>query len=299
LGKTFCILVYVALPAVTLAIPPAAKAQAAPTDPPPTPAGNAGLKPAPPTPIALEKQELGNPEPWNPAWDTMIEKALPADLLAPGRERQVRALCPRFKYLSDPDRRAFWAYFFQALAGAEAGLRPTADVRHKDPAVAVIDPVTHRIARQEGLLQLAYMDSERYGCNFDWDSDKDLPVHDPAKTILEPKNNLQCGINILEYQIVAEHKPVLSGSSYWVTLRPGTDGFAHFMKQMANEPAACGAPRVRRRWPWRRRPAPLSQATDQPGMRSAPEAGSNQPAPWATAAGARTTPGDSTTAASH
>jgi hypothetical protein len=299
LGKTFCILVCVALPAVTLAIPPAAKAQAAPTDPPPTPAGNAELKPAPPTPIAIEKQELGDPEPWNPAWDAMIEKALPADLLAPQRERQVRALCPRFKYLPDPDRRAFWAYFFQALAGAEAGLQPTADVRHKDPAVAVVDPVTHHIARQEGLLQLAYMDSERYGCDFDWDADKDLPVHDPAKTILQPKNNLQCGINILEYQIVTEHKPVLSGSSYWVTLRPGTYGFEHFMKQMANEPAACGAPRVRRRWPWRRRPAPLSQATDQPGNRSAAEAGSNQPAAASTAAGARTTPGDSSAAAAH
>jgi hypothetical protein len=283
-----------------LATPRTARGQATPAaaDPPAT--NHAELKPAPPTPIAIEKQELGDPEPWDPAWDTMIEKALPADLLAPQRERQVRSLCPRFKYLSDPDRRAFWAYFFQALAGAEAGLQPTADVRHKDPAVAVIDPVTHRIARQEGLLQLAYMDSERYGCNFDWQTDKDLPVHDPAKTILEPKNNLQCGINILEYQIVTERKPVLSGSSYWVTLRPGTYGFEHFMKQMANEPAACGAPRVRRRWPWRRRLAPLSQATNPAGTTAVPAAGQDRaPAATAAAAGTKTAPGDSTTAASH
>jgi hypothetical protein len=220
------------------------------------PPGDAALKPAPPTPIAIQKQELGDPEPWNPEWDKMIEQALPADLLSTERERQVKALCPRFKFLTEADRRAFWAYFFQALAGAEAGLQPTADVRHKDPAVAVIDPVTHRVARQQGLLQLAYMDSARYGCDFDWDRDKELPEHDPDKTILQPKENLLCGINILENQLVTQGKPVLSGRSYWVTLRPGTYSFQHFMKQMANEPEACGVPRARRRWPWRRgRPA--------------------------------------------
>jgi hypothetical protein len=113
-------------------------------------------------------------------------------------------------------------------------------VKHTDPEVAVIDPVTHRVARQEGLLQLAYADSQRYGCNFDWDTDKDLPEHDPAKTILQPKNNLECGIKILENQLVAQRKPVLSETSYWVTLRSGTMSFSVFRKQLANLPAACG-----------------------------------------------------------
>ena len=36
----------------------------------------------------------------------------------------VRRLCPNFYQMSDVDKRAFWAYFFQALAGAEAGLSP-------------------------------------------------------------------------------------------------------------------------------------------------------------------------------
>lgn len=203
-------------------------------------------KPAPPTPIAVQKEELGDGDPWRPKWDKIIEQSLPPELLSNRRERQVKSLCPRFNRMSETDRRAFWAYFFQALAAAEAGLKPTADVRHTDPEVAIIDPVTHRVTRQEGLLQLKYYDSERYGCDFDWDKDKELPEHDPEKTILQPGNNLECGIKILTNQLVVQHKPLLSDTSYWVTLRPNTESFSVFKKQLANLPAACGPSPYRR-----------------------------------------------------
>lgn len=210
--------------------------------PKPLPKSVTQLKPAPPTPIAIKKVELGEGDPWRPAWTRMIEKALPRNLLSRRRAPAIGRLCPRYRDLSLANRRAFWAYFFQALAGAEAGLKPTADVRHAEPQVAVIDPVTHRIARQEGLLQLAYMDSLRYGCNFNWQRDQSLPEHDPAKTILKPRNNLLCGIRIIDYQLIARHEPVLSDSSYWVTLRPDSPSMQMFLRQMANVPAACGSP---------------------------------------------------------
>lgn len=212
-----------------------AAAQANPQQPAPQ------TKPVPPTPIAKKKAELDGYDPWRPAWNRMIERALPRDLVSRRRAAAVRPLCPRFRSMSRTDRRAFWAYFFQALAGAEAGLRPTADVRHNDPAVAIVDPVTHQTIRQEGLLQLAYADSKRYGCNFNWQKDKLLPEHDPARTILNPRNNLLCGIRILHHQLIGQHKPLLTASSYWVTLHPGTFSFRIFLKQMANVPAACGA----------------------------------------------------------
>ncbi len=199
-------------------------------------------KPVPPTPIAIKKVELGDGDPWNLAWNRMIERAIPRDMLSARRAAAVAPVCPRFRWMSRASRRAFWAYFFQALASAEAGLRPTADVRHNDPQVAVIDSVTHRTVRQEGLLQLTYMDSVRYGCRFNWTRDKYLPEHDPAKTILQPRNNLLCGIKILRHQLVKQHKPLLTESSYWVTLRPGHPSFRIFEKQMANVPAACGSP---------------------------------------------------------
>ena len=200
------------------------------------------LKIAPATPIAEKKAELGDDRTWNPVWDLWIETALPEDLLSPEVAKSVNPFCPRFAALSEPDKRAFWAYFFQALAGAEAGLVPTANVHHKDKILQVKDDVTHRLVRQEGLLQLTYMDQERYGCDFDWEKDKDLDEHDPNKTILQPKNNLLCGVNIIRNQLIDQHKALLSSTSYFATLQPGTISVKVFLKQMANVPAVCKRP---------------------------------------------------------
>jgi hypothetical protein len=227
------------------------------------PVSKAELKPAPATPIALEKKELGDPKPWDPEWDKTIEAALPADLLSPTLEHEVKPLCPRFRYLTEADRRAFWAYFFQALAGAEAGLKPTMNVRHTQAEVAVTDTVTGRIVRQEGLLQLTYMDADRYGCDFDWTHDKELPEHDPEKTILQPKNNLLCGIKILDNQLVTRHEDLFNRKSYWMTLRPRHPSFIVFIKQMANVPSYCGS-RYHTVVQSTRSLPPASEATNQP-----------------------------------
>jgi hypothetical protein len=202
--------------------------------PPPRPQ----LKPAPPTPIAVQKQELGEPS-WDPQWDETVERALSPGMLSPRIAPGVGSYCPRFASMSDPDKRAFWAYTFQALAGAEAGLKPTTDVRHTEPEVAKVDTVTKRMVHQQGLLQLAYMDAVRYGCDFNWQHDRTLPEKDPARTILEPENNLLCGVKIMENQMLRQRKPLLSSTSYWVTLRPATISYKVFAKQMKNVPAAC------------------------------------------------------------
>ncbi|MBS1806487.1 MAG: hypothetical protein JST28_24345 [Acidobacteria bacterium] len=218
--------------------PPAPAPVASPTPPIPE------LKPAPSTPIAEEKAALGDDDTWQPEWDATIERALPDELVSPKIGHKVAQFCPRYSSISEADRRAFWAYFFQALAGAEAGLQATADVQHTEPQVAVVDGVSHRMVRAQGLLQLTYEDSRRYGCDFDWRADKHLPPHDPRKTILQPDNNLLCGVSILENQLVDQRKPLMSVSSYWSTLRPGWPGNKVFIKQMRNVPAACGRPRL-------------------------------------------------------
>lgn len=198
------------------------------------------LKAAPATPIAEKKEELGKPS-WDPTWDAIVEKNLPPELLSSRVARSVKPLCPRFNEMSNVDKRAFWAYFFQALAGAEAGLVPTTDVRHTEPEVAVEDTVTRRTVRQEGLLQLTYMDADRYGCEFNWEKDRKLPEKDPTRTILQPENNLRCGVNILTNQLINQGKPVVTSTSYWATLRPGTLSYRVFKKQMANVPQVCYA----------------------------------------------------------
>ena len=80
-------------------------------------------KPAPPTPIDAKKAELGGST-WNPEWDQIVEKALPPEMLSSQVPKDVRRFCPNFYSMGETDKRAFWAYFFQALAGAEAGLNP-------------------------------------------------------------------------------------------------------------------------------------------------------------------------------
>jgi hypothetical protein len=203
----------------------------------PAPAGPA-MKPAPATPIHTKRLELGGAT-WDPEWDKVVELALPPEMLSRQVPRDVRRFCPRFYELTEADKRAFWAYLFQALAGAEAGLDPTTRVRHTEPEVAVIDKVSGRAVRSEGLLQLTYEDRDRYGCAFDWDHDKTLKPADPEKTILDPSNNRQCGVKILDNQIIDQHKPLLSSTGYWSTLRPGTVSYKVFAKQMTNVPLAC------------------------------------------------------------
>ncbi|WP_281175955.1 hypothetical protein [Edaphobacter aggregans] len=197
------------------------------------------MKPAPATPILAKKVELGHPTHWEVEWDKIVELAIPPEMVSHKVPRDVRRFCPRFYEMDEADKRAFWAYFFQALAGAEAGLKPTTRVRHTEPEVAVTDKVTGRAVRSEGLLQLTYMDQQRYGCDFDWQHDKTLPAEDPGKTILQPKNNLECGVKILENQIIDQKKPLLSQTGYWSTLRPGTVSYRVFAKQMTNVPLAC------------------------------------------------------------
>jgi hypothetical protein len=197
------------------------------------------LKAAPATPIDRKKIELGGTT-WDPQWDVLVEERLSGAMLSRRVPRDVRHFCPHFYEMQNGDKRAFWAYFFQALAGAEAGLDPTTNVRHGEATVARRDEVTHVTVRSEGLLQLAYEDSKRYGCDFDWKSDRLLKSDDPARTILQPKNNLDCGVRILENQIIVHHKPLLSSSGYWSTLRPGSASYRVFAKQMTNPPLACG-----------------------------------------------------------
>jgi hypothetical protein len=96
------------------------------------------------------------------------------------------------------------------------------------------------MVRSEGLLQLTFEDADRYGCDFDWAGDRMLAEHDPQKTILQPKNNLLCGVKILTTQLIDQRKSLLSPSSYWSTLRPGWPGYDTFLKQMTNAPSVCG-----------------------------------------------------------
>jgi len=211
---------------------------------PAAPAAETPVQPAvtqaPATPLDEKKEELGGTT-WQPQWDGLVEQTLPADLLSAQVAPAVRMYCPQYAQETDAQKREFWAYTFQAIAAAEAGLNPTSDAHHLQAAVNTTDSVTHLPSRQEGLMQLKYEDGQRYGCDFDWQKDRALPAKDPGRSILQPENNLRCGVKIIENQIVTQHKPLVSRTSYWSTLQPGTGAYRVFAKQMGNVPAECGA----------------------------------------------------------
>ena len=73
------------------------------------------LKPAPSTPIAEEKAQLGDEETWQSEWDGIVEKALTPELLSASAGKGVRAILPEIPVMSEADKRAYWAY---RLSGA-------------------------------------------------------------------------------------------------------------------------------------------------------------------------------------
>ena len=107
------------------------------------------MKRAPATPIDTKRVELGG-KTWDPEWDKILQMAMLPKMLSHQVPRDVRRFCPRFYEMAEDDKRAFWAYFFQASAGAEAGLKPTTRVRHTEPEMAVKDGVTGRAERSKG-----------------------------------------------------------------------------------------------------------------------------------------------------
>jgi hypothetical protein len=200
-------------------------------------------EPTPPavalTPLALKNQKLGRAT-WDPAWDALIADALPTELLGPAVPEDVRDFCPRFFALGAGEARAFWAYFFQALAAAESGFRVAA--RFQEAGIPGTDAVTGRPIWSEGLLQLSYQDSAFHGCDFRWETDRLLPASDPRKSIFDPRANLECGIRILYKQVVQKKLPLFPPRHfYWSTLtrKEGNASFRRFRAQMANVPAFC------------------------------------------------------------
>src|ERR1019366_7051068 len=70
----------------------------------PAPAPAPAMKPAPQTPIDTKRAEIGGPM-WDPAWDKIVEEALPPEMLSAQVSRAVRPLCPRFNAMGEADKR--------------------------------------------------------------------------------------------------------------------------------------------------------------------------------------------------
>lgn len=127
--------------------------------------------------------------------------------------------CPNYGHLTRNEKLNFWVYLASAVAKFESNENP-AD-RFLESTMGK-DPVTGQPVWSEGLLQLSYQDELAYKfCVFNWAADSKLSPTDPNKTILQPKTNLLCGLQILNQQIERVGKIGTITDVYWSTLKPG------------------------------------------------------------------------------
>ncbi|MFT3724532.1 MAG: hypothetical protein QM773_13220 [Hyphomonadaceae bacterium] len=137
-----------------------------------------------------------------------------ASELLPGSE-DIKSFCPNYGNMTNSEKVNFWAFLVSAMAKSASGFDPLA--RHLDLSQG-LDAITGMPVYVEGLLQLSYNDVRDYAfCAFDWQADKNLPVKDIARSILDPVKNLDCGIKILATQIertkqIARAASIFAGS---------------------------------------------------------------------------------------
>lgn len=129
----------------------------------------------------------------------------------------VGELCPNYKNLEKEEKVWVWGELISTMAFYESGWKPTAQLQ--EPTLG-IDRVTGGTVTSEGLLQMSYGDTKWAPfCEYDWAKDKKLGSKDPKKTIFEPKNNLECGIQVLANQIGRSKKLFLGKGAYWSVIK--------------------------------------------------------------------------------
>lgn len=155
-------------------------------------------------------------------WTQMVYTVIKKEesyLLGQNVADDIEIFCPAYRKLNEQQRLNFWGQFFSALAYHESGWNPVS--RMVEANFTSKDSVTKMPVVSEGLLQLSYQDepSYRLDCGFDWSKDKNLAVKDPKKTILDPYNNLRCGIKIMSVQLKKYRSITMNSNVYWAVLK--------------------------------------------------------------------------------
>lgn len=184
--------------------------------------GPAEPGPEPPTPPPASSPleslgwETGHPE--RKAWSSQVYELLSGELFADfDAAADASRFCPKYAGLSHDQKATMWSELISAVSLFESGWNPLS--RMEEPTLGT-DPVTGQPVYSEGLLQLSYQDVRGAPyCRFDWQKDKDLAPNDPARTILDPERNLDCGVRILAAQIRARQSVILSSGVYWAVLK--------------------------------------------------------------------------------
>lgn len=153
--------------------------------------------------------------PTNATWTKITVAAIEKHFQKLNLAEDTELFCPEYTFLKDETKKLFWSEFVSSMAFYESGWNPYSQLTEISLGK---DSVTGKIVTSEGLLQLSYGDTKwAKWCNFNWEEDnKNNPT---VTTILNPKNNLECGIGILANQIKKHHKIVIEKRAYWSILK--------------------------------------------------------------------------------
>jgi hypothetical protein len=162
------------------------------------------------TKLSWEVKDQKNKE-WTDITLAAIEKHY--DVLNSAKD--IVLFCPDYNRLDKDQRIIVWGEFISSVSFYESAWN--AKCQYTETHLG-IDKVTGLPVVSEGLLQLSYGDTQwAKWCQFDWESDRTKKTFNT--TILNPKNNLECGIGILARQIKKYERIILDKGAYWSTLR--------------------------------------------------------------------------------
>lgn len=131
--------------------------------------------------------------------------------------------CPNYANLSMTQRENVWVAIFSAIAYFESSYNPNTYAVESRKSFPKLDSVTGKPVASEGLLQLSYQDKKsypKYCGEFNWDHDEELGEKDPRKTILNPRINLSCGIQIMHHKVMKTNRIAESERPYWAVIDP-------------------------------------------------------------------------------
>ena len=155
-----------------------------------------------------------------PGWTAFVWKIIKneSQSLLQG-PRDIERFCPQYRKISQEQRENFWVVFVSEIAKWESDHNPVDRYLEKNQGY---DRITRQPVYSEGLLALSYQDTASYPdlCgDISWQQDSGLAPGDIRKTILNPYNNLGCGVRILNH-IVAQSDILADPASYWSVVRP-------------------------------------------------------------------------------
>lgn len=138
----------------------------------------------------------------------------------------INVFCPKFLSLDKSQKTNVLSEIIVGIIFHESGFNRLS--RMVETTMG-IDPLTGMQVASEGLLQLSYQDVLSYKnkikvCRIDYKKDKPLDLINkkhPDKTILNAEINLECGLNILKYQISKYGLITMEKNVYWAVIKRG------------------------------------------------------------------------------